>query len=69
MNDNRYYTRIIGDVRQNLGLEPTDSSEDERIMKMSHDEILDRVLNWNGIIGYGGDIRRWVENIYDVKLK
>lgn len=56
-------------IRQNLGLEPADTSEDTRIESMSSREALDRVLTWHGIINYTGFIIGWVSAIYGVELK
>ena len=61
---NKYFDSIMEDVRQNLGLEADDTSKDDEISEMSRDEILDRVCEWNGLIGYGSTVREWVENIW-----
>lgn len=64
----QYPPQIMRDVRQNYGLEPNDTSRDQMILEMSKDEILDRVTTWNGLIGYGDTIKRWVQDVYDIKL-
>ena len=43
---------IMTRIRQNLGLEPGDTSRDSEIESMSQDEAVEAVLNWEGIIGY-----------------
>ncbi len=48
----QYSDFIMGAVRQNIGLEEDDTSRDAEIMEMSGEEIVDRYLTWNGIIGY-----------------
>ena len=48
----QYSDFIMRAVRQNIGLEEDDTSRDEEIMEMSGEEIVDRYLTWNGIIGY-----------------
>ena len=64
-----YSEEIMEAVRQNLGLEEDDTSMDDRIVKMSRGEVLNRVATWNNLIGYGDTIRNWVENIYGVLLE
>lgn len=65
---NKYFDCIMEDVRQNLGLEPDDTSKDDEINEMSRDEILDRVCEWHGLIHYGDTIREWIENIWGIDL-
>ena len=48
----QYSDFIMKAVRQNIGLEEDDTSRDAEIMEMSGEEIVDRYLTWNGIIGY-----------------
>jgi len=48
----QYSDFIMRAVRQNIGLEEDDASRDAEIMEMSGEEIVDRYLTWNGIIGY-----------------
>ena len=52
----QYSDFIMKAVRQNIGLEEDDTSRDAEIMEMSGEEIVDRYLTWNGIIGYTSDI-------------
>lgn len=59
---------IMQAVRQNLDLGENDSSMDDTIMKMSKNEVLDRVSTWNNLIGFGPSIRSWVEGIWRVDL-
>lgn len=65
---NKYFDNIMGDVRQNLGLEPDDESMDERINTMTRQEVFNRVCNWNGLINYAGMLREWVEDIWGIDL-
>lgn len=65
---NAYPDYIMKDVRQHLGLEPYDTSSDDEINNMTHDEVFDHVLMWDGIIGYLHRIRGWVTDIYGVTL-
>ena len=63
-----YPENILRLVRQNLDIEPTDTSMDEEINAMSRNEVLDRVCEWEGLIGYGRVIREWIKDIYGVDL-
>ena len=45
-----YPENILRLVRQNLDLEPTDTSMDDKINNMSRNEVLDRVCEWEGLI-------------------
>lgn len=64
----KYPDDIMKAVRQNLNLGPDDESQDDYIMKMSKDEVLNRVAQWNNLLGFGPTIRRWVESIWGVDL-
>ena len=59
---------VVRAIRQNLELEPDDTSKDGRIATMSRHEQLERFLAWNGIIGYSSSIRHAIEEIYGIKL-
>ena len=63
-----YPENILRLVRQNLDLEPTDTSMDEEINAMSRNEIFNRVCEWEGLIGYGRVIHEWIKDIYSVDL-
>lgn len=67
-NPNKYSESIMECVRQRLGLEKYDDSRDEEINRLSPDEILDHVCNWNGLIGYASTIKSWIGDIYKLKL-
>lgn len=67
--EEKYPTHIIKYVRQNLGLEEEDTSQDERIMGMSKGQVFKRVLEWNGLLGgYDYTIKGWVESVYGIDL-
>lgn len=59
---------LLKDVRRNLGLEPDDTSHDEEINAMSKQEVFERYLTWQGIIGYSDRIILVIETIYNVEL-
>lgn len=63
-----YPENILRLVRQNLDLEQTDKSMDDEITAMNRNEVLDRVCEWEGFIGYGRVIREWIKDIYGVDL-
>ena len=52
MPEKKYSGFIMRAVRQNMGLEEDDISRDAEIYEMDGEEIVDRYLTWNGIIGY-----------------
>lgn len=52
MPEKKYSDFIMRAVRQNMGLEEDDTSGDAEIYEMDGEEIVDRYLTWNGIIGY-----------------
>lgn len=64
----QYEEYIMRNVRENLGLEPDDTTEDEAIMEMSKKEVLERYFVWQGIIGYENDIINSVQDIFEVDL-
>lgn len=59
---------IMEKVRQRLGLKPADTSRDEEINNMTHDQVFAHCLVWEGIIGYEFTISRWIAEIYGVTL-
>lgn len=65
----KYSNYIMRCVRQNLGLEPNDTSRDKEILTMTPREVFDKWLEWQGIIGYGEIIISAIENIFNVKFK
>lgn len=66
---NKYPEYIMCYVRQNLGLQPDDTSEDDAINAMVESEIFSRVCDWNGLLGYGDTIRIWIKDIFGKDLK
>lgn len=60
---------ILESIRQNLGLKKYDTSEDEYINKLSPEQIVEKYLTWNGLIGWGYDIINLIEDVYKIKLK
>ena len=66
---NKYPEYIMCYVRQRLGLQPNDTSEDDAINAMSKSEIFSHVCDWNGLLGYGDTIRTWIKDIFRKDLK
>ena len=63
------YSSIIRDVRQNMGVDPDDTSYDAVILKMPQKGVFCRFLAWNGILGYEDAIIGAIEEIYKVDLE
>jgi hypothetical protein len=56
------------DLRQHAGLEEYDTSDDEKILKMSGFAFLNACLEWNGIIGYTSEIIDAIQMAYGIDL-
>jgi hypothetical protein len=63
-----YPERIMRRVRQSMDVEEFDTSHDDEIRDMPREAVFDKCLTWEGIIGYGFQIRSWIEDIYKVSL-
>lgn len=64
----KYPENIMRMVRGNLDLELDDKIRDGEIEAMSKQEMFNRVCNWDGLIGYGDAIIKWINQIYGVDL-
>lgn len=64
----KYSERVMKNVRESVGLEPNDTSQDKFIEALGRHEVLDRFLIWEGIIGYTNMIEDAISNIYRVDL-
>lgn len=60
---------IIMCVRENLGVDPEDTSKDDKISMMSHNEIFDMWCEWNGFINCSEWFKRVVGNIYGINIE
>ena len=67
-NSNKYPDYIMEYVRQNLGLDKYDTSEDKDINEMSKSDIFEKVCNWNNLYWYSEYIKSWVKDIYGIDL-
>ncbi|AAK79130.1 hypothetical protein BJV85_002841 [Clostridium acetobutylicum] len=65
----KYSQDIMEDCRQRLGLEKNDTSKDNIIMEWSKSRVLNEVTAWNGLIGFGDTIVKWVESICEINLE
>ena len=65
----KYSEEVMKKVRQRLGVEEDDTSLDLDIAGLHQGEVFNHCLCWEGIIGFGLPIRRWIEDIYGVQLK
>lgn len=64
-----YPESIMERVRQNLGLEEDDTSEDDFINSLSKNEIFERCCAWEGLLGgWHHILKGWVESIWNVDL-
>lgn len=52
----KYPDEVMAALRQEMGLEENDISQDHLINEMSTTEILRKYLHWEGIIGYTDNI-------------
>ena len=67
-NINKYPDYIMEYVRQNLGLDKYDTSEDKDINEMSKSDIFEKVCNWNNLYWYSEYIKSWIKDIYGIDL-
>ena len=67
-NINKYPDYIMEYVRQNLGIDKHDTSEDKDINEMSKSDIFEKVCNWNNLYWYSEYIKSWVKDIYGIDL-
>ena len=65
----KYPENIMRMVRGNLDLELDDKSRDGEIVAMSKQEVFSRVCEWEGFVGYGDTIIKWINQIYGIDLR
>ncbi len=68
-NTERIRNDIIRDLRENLLVDPEDTSKDDMINRMSSNEIFKRWCEWNGLINYSKIIRDVIGNIYGIDIE
>jgi hypothetical protein len=63
---------VVGDVYRNMEVDIDDDEDikqaNKQIAKMTPQQVLDRYLTWNGIIGYGQTIYNAVTMIQDCTI-
>ena len=64
----KYSERVMQNVRENMGLEPDNTSRDKDIESLGRHEVFDIFLVWEGIIGYTNKIKDAISDIYNVNL-
>lgn len=71
LNTERLSPNVLASIRGSLNpdLDEDDASLDDKIDRMGNDELLNRFLIWYGIIGYKEQIKKAVENIFNIELK
>ena len=57
LHTERLPKEVMGDIRENMGVERDDTSLDRTINAMKRSTLFDKYLTWNGIIGYSANIR------------
>lgn len=60
----QYSNYLMRSVRQSMGIDEDDTSRDDAIMEMDSYELLDRFLEWEGIIGYTQKIVNILKEIF-----
>ena len=63
-----YPEYILKYLRLRAGMNESDTSLDEHFNKMRKDAVFEEVLRWQGIIGWGTQIKGWIEGIYGIDL-
>jgi hypothetical protein len=68
-NEGHYPEYLMKKVRQEMfDIEEDDTSKDKEIQSLSPTEFFQRVLEWEGIIGYTHRILSWVDDIFGSDL-
>lgn len=67
MNHN-YPEYIMRTIRETHDLDEDDVSRDREFQRLFPREVFEKMLEWEGIVGYGHQILSWIEDIFKVKL-
>lgn len=67
--ENKYPEYIMKKVRQMMNLDENDTSKDKEINSLFKQEVFERVLNWEGIIGYSHSLNSWIQDIFGIDLR
>lgn len=60
---------IMRNIRENMYLEPDDTSRDEDILELDGEDFLNKWLEWNGICGYTRDIIDVIYYAFGINLE
>lgn len=52
-----------------IGILKERKNTDANIAVMTPDEAFREVLEWEGLIGYDGAIKRWIKAIYGIEIR
>lgn len=64
-----YPEYILRCLRQRLGMNPDDTSQDEMFQSMEPKRVFGEVVHWNGLLGgYDRTIIKWIKDIFGVDL-
>lgn len=65
---NKYPDYILRRLRLREDLDDNDTSMDEQFNNYSPDKVFSEVCEWEGLIGWSGRLKGWIEVIYNVNL-
>ena len=69
-NHKGYPEYILRCLRQRLGMNPDDTSQDEMFQSMEPKRVFGEVAHWNGLLGgYDRAIIEWIKDIFGVDLE
>lgn len=69
MSENKYPEYLMAKLRQRLGLERDDTSQDDYISRYAPSEAFHEVLGWDGLLGgWDYEIKKYVRDIYKIDL-
>lgn len=67
MNQN-YPEYILSKLREHYGLADDDTHMDQELQELSPAEAFEKVMEFEGIIGFSSLILSWIEDIYKIRL-
>ena len=66
--NHKYPDNILKRLRQHMGLHKDDETLDLQFEHWSPKEVMDAVLDWEGLVNYGPWIREIIKDIFEVDL-
>ena len=67
MNQN-YPEYILQRLKDRRDMDYEDKTRDDEFQNLSPREVLEELLEWEGICGYTARILTWIEDVYKIKL-